>query len=100
MFLSMLRGRLGFCWKSSVQRLRYYSTKGEQSIAEKLKNAFQPTQLQVEDISGGCGSMYQINITSEAFRGKPLVKQHRMVNEVLQEDIKNMHGLQLVTKSR
>lgn len=96
----MLRGRMGFCWKSSIQCFRYYSTKGEQTIADKLKKAFQPTQLQVEDISGGCGSMYQINITSEAFQGKPLVKQHRMVNEVLQEDIKNMHGLQLVTKPR
>ncbi|KAF7721054.1 hypothetical protein EC973_005519 [Apophysomyces ossiformis] len=47
--------------------------------------------------AGGCGSMYAIDIASKAFEGTSIVKQHRMVNEVLKEEIKGMHGLQLKT---
>ena len=43
---------------------------------------------------GGCGTFYQIIIASEAFRGVPTVKQHRMVNEVLKQEIEGIHGLQ------
>jgi stress-induced morphogen len=56
------------------------------------------TRLQVQDVSGGCGSMYAINVTSEKFRGLSMIKQHRLVNEILGEEIKKWHGLQLRTK--
>lgn len=39
--------------------------------------------------------MYAIDIASKAFEGSTIVKQHRMVNEILKEDIKGMHGLQV-----
>lgn len=55
--------------------------------------------LQVEDISGGCGSMYAVGITSKKFKGLSVIKQHRLVNEVLGEDIKSWHGIQLRTKA-
>jgi stress-induced morphogen len=55
--------------------------------------------IQVEDISGGCGSMYAVAITAEKFKGLPVIKQHRLVNEVLGEDIKSWHGIQLRTKA-
>jgi BolA-like protein 3 len=42
--------------------------------------------------------MYAVQVTSEKFRGLPVVKQHRLVNEVLGERIKSWHGLQLRTK--
>jgi stress-induced morphogen len=54
---------------------------------------------QVEDISGGCGSMYAVAITADKFKGLPVIKQHRLVNEVLGEDIKSWHGIQLRTKA-
>ena len=47
---------------------------------------------------GGCGSMFRIHIESPLFLGKSLVQQHRYVNEALKDDIKQMHGLQLITK--
>ena len=46
-------------------------------------------------MSGGCGSFYAITIASEAFKGLPTIKQHRLVNEVLKEDIEGIHGLQV-----
>ena len=56
------------------------------------------TRWQVQDVSGGCGSMYAINVTSEKFRGLSMIKQHRLVNDILSEEIKKWHGLQLKTK--
>jgi BolA-like protein 3 len=42
--------------------------------------------------------MYSVAVTSEKFRGLPMIKQHRMVNEILGEQIKTWHGIQLRTK--
>lgn len=71
----------------------------EQEIYTKLEDSLSPKFLDVRDISGGCGSMFAISIVSEKFNGVPMVKQHRIVNDVLKEDIKNWHGVQLRTKA-
>ncbi|KAK7696606.1 hypothetical protein QCA50_001264 [Cerrena zonata] len=70
---------------------------GEQSIYNKLAEKFSPTELRVQDVSGGCGSFYAISITSEAFKGLNTIKQHRLVNETLKKEIEGIHGLQLKT---
>ncbi|CAL1702114.1 unnamed protein product [Somion occarium] len=70
---------------------------GEQVIYNKLKEKFSPKELRVQDVSGGCGSFYAISITSDAFKGLPTVKQHRLVNETLKKEIEGIHGLQLKT---
>ncbi|KAH8617043.1 putative BolA like protein [Trypanosoma vivax] len=63
--------------------------------SEKL----QPLQdVKVVDVSGGCGSFFNITVTSPVFRGKPLVQQHRLVNEVLQTEIALIHGFSLTTR--
>lgn len=33
-------------------------------------------------VSGGCGAMYEIHIESDEFRGKRIVQQHQIVNQV------------------
>lgn len=45
--------------------------------------------------TGGCGTFYAISISSEAFKGLPTVKQHRLVNETLKREIEGIHGLQV-----
>jgi len=35
--------------------------------------------------------MYAIAVTSEKFRGLSMIKQHRLVNDILGEEIKNWH---------
>ncbi|OQV20711.1 putative BolA-like protein 3 [Hypsibius exemplaris] len=75
-----------------------FSAAGEDKLKRILKENFpQATEIEVQDVSGGCGSMYQIYIEAEEFRGKKLVEQQRMVNSVLQAEIKGMHGLTLQT---
>ena len=44
---------------------------------------------------GGCGSFYAISIASEAFKGLSIIKQHRLVNEALKQEIEGIHGLQV-----
>ncbi|KAF9482034.1 bola-like protein [Pholiota conissans] len=70
---------------------------GEQLISKKLIEKFTPSQLQVQDISGGCGSFYSITIASETFKGLPIVKQHKLVTETLKKEIEGIHGLQIKT---
>ncbi|KAI8078907.1 bola protein [Halteromyces radiatus] len=81
---------------SSIEGL----TAGESQLYNKLQKAFDPIRLRVADVSGGCGSMYAIDIASKSFEGKSIVKQHRLVNDLLKEEIKDMHGLQLRTSSK
>lgn len=75
-----------------------------QQIAEKLTSAFSPTLLDVLDEShqhighGGAHpqgeSHFRVRIVSPAFSGKMRVARHRMVNEVLAEELRmRVHAL-------
>lgn len=70
----------------------------ESTIWDRLTKEFNPVELAVQDISGGCGSMYGIDISSEKFRGANMLKQQRMVNAVLGDMMKGWHGVQLKTR--
>lgn len=70
----------------------------EASIAATLAEKLNPTSLLVQDISGGCGSMYAIDITSPVFKGLNMLKQQRMVNAALGDLVKEWHGVQIRTR--
>ncbi|PWN36253.1 bola-like protein, partial [Meira miltonrushii] len=70
---------------------------GEKDIEDILRKEFAPKQMQVQDVSGGCGSFYSIVIVSSKFKGITTVKAHRLVNAALKDIIKEIHGLQLRT---
>jgi BolA family transcriptional regulator, general stress-responsive regulator len=74
------------------------------SLAEKLEAAFSPAALQVIDESsqhaGHSGahpsgeSHFRVIIVAGAFTGQSRVNQHRMINQVLAEDLSNrVHAL-------
>ena len=66
----------------------------EQSIVEKLKQNFpDATDVVVKDQSGGCGSAFLIELTSEQFRGKMPVAQHRLVSKALKDEIASWHAV-------
>ncbi|KAK3357898.1 bola protein [Lasiosphaeria hispida] len=71
---------------------------GEAQIWDRLVGELHPAQLVVQDISGGCGSMYMIDITSERFRGLNMLKQQRTVNAVLGDMVKEWHGVRVNTR--
>ncbi|GHJ87405.1 hypothetical protein NliqN6_3807 [Naganishia liquefaciens] len=70
---------------------------GERAIYDKLKAEFGSKTLDVVDVSGGCGSFYAIHISSPQFKGLSTIKQHKLVNQCLKEEVKAIHGLQLKT---
>eukprot|EP00939_MAST-03C_sp_MAST-3C-sp1_P001376 g1376.t1 len=80
---------------------RFCSTSAtpESRMEYQLEKALDASSVAVTDISGGCGSMYKVEIESPKFVGVPLVKQHKMVTEVLKTEISEMHGLTISTKA-
>ncbi|PSN53493.1 BolA-like protein 3 [Blattella germanica] len=70
----------------------------EKKVKEILHQQFpQAKTIDVVDISGGCGAMFEIMVEAPEFKGLSMVKQHRMINEALKEEIKDMHGLRIHT---
>jgi stress-induced morphogen len=67
-------------------------------LEEKLTKALKIKQLEVVDTSGGCGTSFQVKIKSADFNGKNMIAQHRMVNEILKEEMVEIHALQLKTE--
>lgn len=74
-------------------------TEGETKLINMLRERFpKAKQVDVIDISGGCGSMYAVYVETSEFKNMRTVKQHQLVNEVLKKEIKNnMHGLRIQT---
>ncbi|KAM3512035.1 hypothetical protein MY11210_004295 [Beauveria gryllotalpidicola] len=70
----------------------------ETAIAQLLTASLSPSAVLVQDVSGGCGSMYAIEIEAEAFRGHTMLKQQRMVNAALGDVVKSWHGVQIRTR--
>ncbi|KAM3540112.1 hypothetical protein ARSEF1564_006986 [Beauveria bassiana] len=70
----------------------------ETVIAQLLTDSLSPSAVLVQDVSGGCGSMYAIEIEAEAFRGQTILKQQRMVNAALGDVVKSWHGVQIRTR--
>ncbi|GAQ85888.1 hypothetical protein KFL_002590160 [Klebsormidium nitens] len=69
----------------------------EAALEEKLRSALDATRVKVTDTSGGCGTMYEIVVESNAFQGKNTLQQHRMVNSALAGDVEKWHGFTLRT---
>lgn len=61
----------------------------ESAIRQKVEKV---SALIVSDVSGGCGQAYDVIIVSEAFEGLNTLKRHRMVNELLKEQIAELHA--------
>ena len=68
-------------------------------MGSTLRAALEASHVEVKDISGGCGSMYEVLVVSGKFEGVGMVNQHRMVHDTLKEEIGEMHGLRVTTKT-
>lgn len=72
----------------------------EAEILGKLRQSFpQAKIISVEDTSGGCGAMFNISIETEEFKGLSVMKQHKMIYDILKEQIQSIHGLHLETRT-
>ena len=76
------------------------------TIAEKLTIALMPNEIDVQDVShkhaghtgwrDGGGTHFEVTIKSAVFADKSRLQRHRMVNEILADDLaKSIHALEL-----
>ena len=72
----------------------------EARLVEILRDRFPgATDIAVVDISGGCGSMYEVYVEAPDFKGVRTVKAHKMVTDALKKEIAAMHGLRISTQA-
>ncbi|BBH04437.1 chloroplast sulfur E [Prunus dulcis] len=80
-------------------------------IKERLERGLSPIELEVEDISnqhaGHAGvrgsdgeTHFNVKVVSKEFEGKSLVKRHRLIYGLLQEELQSgLHALSIVAKT-
>ncbi|KAJ1903636.1 hypothetical protein LPJ81_002952 [Coemansia sp. IMI 209127] len=86
---------LGLCRRGVADKATQ-GTAGEQQLYDKLASELRPTRLAVTDSSGGCGSMYVVEIEAEQFRELSRVKQTKLVTSLLKQEIQAMHGIRVL----
>lgn len=81
----------------------------QENITTKLNNAFSPEHLEVvnesfmHNVPEGSESHFKVVIVCDDFAGKMLIARHRLVNKVLQDELKKdrsdggIHALALHT---
>ncbi|XP_050541343.1 bolA-like protein 2 [Daktulosphaira vitifoliae] len=67
-------------------------TINEEYLKNKLINNLDAFYVSVHDESDGCGAKFNVIIVSDKFVGKTLLQRHRMVNEILTEELKEIHA--------
>ena len=68
-------------------------------IKKKLQAALgADAEIVVEDTSSGCGDFFRVFAASSRFDGIGMVAQHRLVQDVLQDEFKSAHGMTIRTK--
>jgi stress-induced morphogen len=70
-----------------------------QEIKQRIEAAIPGAHAEVEDWTGG-GDHFRATVTAQAFAGRSLIEQHKLVYEVFGEEIGGpIHALSLHTKS-
>jgi len=73
------------------------------TIEQKLAGEIAVDYLQVENesqmhnVAPGAESHFKVTIVSNAFDEQMLIKRHRMVNQILQQELQQIHALALHT---
>ncbi|KAI9824189.1 MAG: hypothetical protein M1819_000901 [Sarea resinae] len=60
----------------------------QQTLAQKLD----ATHVDIQDMSGGCGQMFEATIVSPQFTKKTTLARHRLVNGAVKEEIAAIHA--------
>lgn len=77
----------------------------QSTIEKKIKDKFEPVYLEVvnesykHSVPKGSESHFKIVVVSEAFEGKALIQRHRVINEILADEIKLIHALSIQAKT-
>jgi stress-induced morphogen len=70
----------------------------KQQVEKAIRRTLDPFHLEVHDTSDGCGTKFEVIIVSDIFENLSLLQRHRLVHDVLKEEIANMHAFSQVTR--
>ncbi|EGP86700.1 unnamed protein product [Zymoseptoria tritici ST99CH_3D1] len=62
------------------------------TLTSSLKEKLEATHVEIMDLSGGCGQMYEAIIVSPQFAKKTTLARHRLVNAALKQEIAAIHA--------
>lgn len=62
-------------------------------LEEKLQKELDAEYLAIEDFSDGCGFKFHVLVVSKKFEGMSLIQRQRLVNEILKDEMKEIHAL-------
>ena len=74
-----------------------------ETIQDKLEQAFAPEFLEVlnesdmHNVPRGSESHFKVTLVSDEFEDLMLIKRHRLVNKVLEDELQQIHALALHT---
>ncbi|KAK5168653.1 uncharacterized protein LTR77_005962 [Saxophila tyrrhenica] len=61
-------------------------------LTSTLQSKLEASHVEISDLSGGCGQMYEATIVSPQFAKKTTLARHRLVNATLKEEIAAIHA--------
>ncbi|ORY35495.1 bola protein [Naematelia encephala] len=64
----------------------------QQAIEDRLRSSLKIEHLEVTDTSGNCGSSYAVTIVSPDFAKKMTLARHKLVNQILVDEIAQLHA--------
>ncbi len=68
-------------------------------IEALIRTAIPDAKVEVSDMTG-TGDHFEICVVSKAFRGKPLMEQHKMVFSALEKEMDNrIHAVKIKTRT-
>lgn len=62
------------------------------TLKQLIVDRLEASEVQVQDMSGGCGQAFAVVIVSTKFQGKNKLMRHRLVNTALKEEIAGIHA--------
>jgi len=63
-----------------------------EALSAKISHKLEAEHVDIQDLSGGCGQMYEAIIVSPQFTKKTTLMRHRLVNNSLKEEIAAIHA--------
>ncbi|KAJ7115881.1 bola protein [Mycena epipterygia] len=70
------------------------------NLEAAIRKSLNCSHLEIQDQSSGCGENYAILLVSDDFEGKSTLVRHRWVNQLLKDEIAQMHAFSQVRAIR
>ncbi|WVQ71961.1 hypothetical protein IAR50_001503 [Cryptococcus sp. DSM 104548] len=64
----------------------------ERAMEQKLRENLEIHYLEFVDTSGNCGMSYAVTIVSPGFAKKITLQRHKLVNQILKDEIAQLHA--------